>query len=174
MNKSILITGVAGSGKSAVCKELKKLGYKAYDIENMPGLFTMIDKRTGKPTKDYDNDDLEKVKRHDWVCDKKKLRQLMKKNSGLVFYCGIGSNTIDLIPLFDNVFLLKVGRKNLCERLTKRTSNYFGRTREVQKWMFTWKKWWEDEMQKKGAITINANRELLKVVNHIVKISKAT
>ncbi|HIH11772.1 TPA: SDR family NAD-dependent epimerase/dehydratase, partial [Candidatus Woesearchaeota archaeon] len=33
MNKSILITGVAGSGKSAVCDELNKRRYKAYGIE---------------------------------------------------------------------------------------------------------------------------------------------
>ncbi|MBU3896592.1 MAG: AAA family ATPase [Nanoarchaeota archaeon] len=172
MNRSILITGVAGSGKSAICKELKKLSYKAHDIENIRGLFTMIDKTTGKPTKDYDNYDFKKVKKHDWVCDKKKLKRLIKKNSGLVFYCGIGSNTIDIIPFFDKVFLLKANRKNTCERLTKRTSNDFGRTAEVQKWIFTWKKWWEDKMIKRGAIVINANRDIKEITSNIIKRSE--
>lgn len=58
MNKSIIITGVAGSGKSAVCDELNKLGYKAFGIEDIDGLFTMVDKKTGKPFKNFDNDNL--------------------------------------------------------------------------------------------------------------------
>lgn len=173
MNKSILITGVAGSGKSTVCQELKKLGYKAHDIENMRGLFEMIDKKTGKPTKDYSNHDFEKVKGHDWICNKKKLQQIIKKNSGLVFYCGIGSNIIDVFPFFDKVILLKANRKNTCERLTNRKSNDFGRISEVQKWIFTWKKWLEDSMIEKGAIVVNANQKLSEVANDIVKISKA-
>ncbi len=53
MNKSIFVTGVPGSGKSAVCEELKKLGYRAYDIEEMQGLFLMINKKTGEIAKDH-------------------------------------------------------------------------------------------------------------------------
>lgn len=45
MNKSILVTGVAGSGKSAISSELKKFGYKSYDIESIKGLFLMVDKK---------------------------------------------------------------------------------------------------------------------------------
>ena len=48
LHKSMLITGVAGSGKSAVCKELKKLGYLAHDIESVAGLFMMVDKKNWK------------------------------------------------------------------------------------------------------------------------------
>ena len=142
MNKSILITGIAGSGKSAVCDKLNKLGYKAYGIENIEGLFTMIDKKTCKPFKDYDNDNLELVKQSDWICDKNRLQRLMSKNSkGIVFYCGVASNLNDLLSLFDKIFLLKVSQRVLRERLSTRTSNDFGRTYEVQKWIFSWRKW---------------------------------
>ncbi|MBU4124513.1 MAG: hypothetical protein KKI14_03560, partial [Nanoarchaeota archaeon] len=73
---------------------------------------------------------------------------------------------------FDKVFLLKANRKNTCERLTKRTSNDFGRTAEVQKWIFTWKKWWEDKMIKRGAIVINANRDIKEITSNIIKRSE--
>lgn len=170
MNKSILITGVAGTGKSAVCDELNKLGYKALGIENIDGLFSMVNKKTGKPFKDYNNDDLEKVKQSDWICDKKKLQRLMSKNSnGIVFYNGTASNLDDLIPLFDKIFLLKVSEKVLRERLSNRTSNDFARTTEVQKWVFSWKSWWENNMREKGAIVIDASRSLREVVNDIIK-----
>ena len=175
MNKAILITGIAGTGKSAVCDELNKLGYKAFGIEDIDGLFTMVHKKTGKPFKDYDNDDLEKVKQADWICDKKKLQHLMSKNSNeIVFYNGTAANLDDLLPLFDKVFLLTVSQTVLRERLSTRTSNDFARTTEVQNWVFSQKTRWEDHMIKKGAIVIDASRSLGEVANDIIKRSKSS
>ncbi len=173
MNKSILITGVTGTGKSAICDELNKLGYKAFSIEDIDGLFTMVHKKTGKPFKNYDNDNFEKVKQADWICDKKKLQRLMNKNSdGIVFYCGTASNLDDLRPLFDKMFLLKASQKILRERLSTRTSNDFGRTSEVQKWVFSWKTWWENHMKEKGVIVIDASRSLREIAENIIRRSK--
>lgn len=173
MNKSILITGIAGSGKSAVCDELNNLGYKAFGIEDIGGLFAWVEKETGKPAKNFDKDNLESVKQHDWICDKKKLQQLMRKNpQGVVFYCGTASNTDDLVHLFDKIFLLKVSQKVLRERLSTRTSNDFGRTPEIQKWIFSWKTWWEKHMYEKGAISIDANRGLREIAIDIIEKSK--
>lgn len=174
LNKSILITGVAGSGKSAVCDELEKSGYKAFGIEDMKGMFTMIDRETGKKSEIYDNDDLEMVKKHDWICNKQKLKKLIEKNKeGIVFYAGIGSNTDDIMSLFDMIFLLVASPETLTKRLSKRTSEKFGRKREVQEWMFSWKDWWEKEMEEKGAIIIDANQDLKKVVADIIKKVKS-
>ena len=175
MNKAILITGIAGTGKSAVCDELTKLGHKAFGIEDIDGLFTMVHKKTGKPFKDYDNDNLEKVKQADWVCDKKKLQRLMSKNSnGIVFYNGTAANLDDLLPLFDKVFLLKVSQAVLRERLSTRTSNDFARTAEVQKWVFSRKTQWENHLIKKGAIAIDASRSLNEIASDIIKRSKSS
>ncbi len=170
MNKSILITGVAGSGKSAVCDELEKLGYKAFGIEDMKDMFTMIDRTTGKKSEIFDNDNIEMVKKHDWICDKEKLRKLIEDNKdGIVFYAGTGSNMDDILPLFDMVFLLKPSPETLTKRLSKRTSEKFGRTQEVQEWVFSWKDWWEEKMEKDGAVVVDANQDLEKVVADIIK-----
>lgn len=175
MNKSILITGVAGTGKSAVCDELNKLGYKALGIEDIDGLFTMVHKKTGKPFKNYDNDNFELVKQADWICDIKKLQRLMLKNpKGIVFYCGTASNLDDLLPLFDKIFLLKVSQKILREQLSTRTSNDFARTSEVQNWVFSWKSWWENHMKEKGAIVIDASRSLREIAKDIIERSKSS
>lgn len=99
----------------------------------------------------------------------------MRKNSnGIVFYSGTASNLDDLLPLFDNIFLLKVSQKVLCERLSTRTSNDFGRTAEVQKWVFSWKTWWENHMKENGAIVIDASRSLQEVAENIVRMSKSS
>jgi len=66
---------------------------------------------------------------------------------------------------------LKASQKVLRERLSPRTSDKLGRTAEVQKWIFSWKKWWEDQMKEKGAIAINANRPLREIAKDIIKKS---
>jgi len=173
MNKSILVTGVAGSGKSAVCDKLSQLGYKSYGIEDIDGLFTMVDKKTGEIINNHDNNNLESVKNYDWVCDKNKLQQLISKNTrGVVFYCGTASNLDDLFFLFDKIFLLRADQEVLRERLSSRLSGGFGHTPEVQEWVLSWKKWWEDHVYEKGAIVINANRNLQEIAIDIIEKSK--
>jgi len=176
MNKHILITGMPGSGKSAITKELTDLGSKAFDIEAIEGLFTMVDINTGKAIKDFDVDNLEMVKRAKWVCDKKKLQRLMHQNPiGIVFYCGAvgGSNFDDLQPLFDKVILLEASQNTLLERLTTRSSNTFARTPKTQKWLLDRKKWWEGHLIEKGSIAINANRPVREIAENIIEIGKS-
>jgi len=168
MNKSILIIGVAGTGKSSVCDELDKLGYKAFGIEDIEGMFTMVDRDTGEKSKFYDNDDLDIVKKHDWKCDIDKLKELMSKQKGIVFYAGVASNMDDILSLFDMLFLLKASPETLTKRLNKKKSNKFGGIKEVQEWLFSWKDWWEESMVSNGAIVIDANQDLKKVVEDII------
>jgi FMN phosphatase YigB (HAD superfamily)/broad-specificity NMP kinase len=178
MNKSILITGISGSGKSFLCEVLRKLGYEAYGIEEMHGLFAMVDKKTGKVNDDFDNQNLESIKQHDWICDKKKLKELIRKNSGkvvlddMIFYCGTASNSDELLSMFDKVFLLKASEKATRKRLATRKSNNFGCADDVQEWVLTWKDWWENHMLEKGAIIIDANRKIKEIANDIIKKSK--
>lgn len=170
MNKSVLITGVSGTGKSSVCDELNRRHYKSFGIEDIHGMFTMMNRKTHKPFKNLDNSNLEMVKEIEWFCDKNKLQKLMRENSkGVVFYCGIASNIDDLLPLFDKTFLLRASEKTLGDRLSKRTSHDFGRTREVQEWIFGWKDWWEKHMIEKGAIVIDANRPLKDIAKEIIE-----
>ena len=66
---NILITGVAGCGKSTIAKKLKEMSYVSYDIEGIKGLFSLYDKTTGKVIEDYNSEDLEVVKKMDWKCN---------------------------------------------------------------------------------------------------------
>lgn len=174
MKKSILITGISGVGKSTVSNKLNALGYKAYDVDDIPGLCAMIDKKTGKPMVGYEHDNLEKVVGMDWICDSKKLKSIVVNESGeLAFYCGISSNIDEVWPLFDLVILLKVGHETTRHRLTHRTDNDFGRTKEVQDWIMTWKDRWEADVEEKGAVVIDAHRSIDQVVEEIIEKAKA-
>lgn len=170
MAKAILITGIAGTGKTSVCDDLIKRGYKAFDIESVKGLFTMYDQRTGKPYENYDDHDLEKVKYHDWVCDKDKLEALIEENrESTTFYCGIASHLENLLPLFDKFILLVADPEMIRKRLTERTNNDFGKMPEVQEMVLKEKEPWENLMKEKGAIVVDANCSLAEMAENIIK-----
>ncbi|KKW46425.1 MAG: hypothetical protein A3A43_03340 [Candidatus Liptonbacteria bacterium RIFCSPLOWO2_01_FULL_56_20] len=174
MKKSILVTGIAGSGKSTVCRELNKLGYRAHDIEDIRGLFRMLDEKTSKVFKGYNNDHLGKVRRGRWICNIKRLQKFIKsENNPLVFYCGTASNMDEVIPLFDLVVLLKSSPKVLRQRLSSRKPGNFGRTKEVQDWILSWKDRSEKTKGKMGAIVIDADGRPKEVAKNIIKIATA-
>ena len=169
-HKSILVTGVAGSGKSAVCGELSGMGYKAFDIERVDGLFAMTKKSTSeKVVGRFDHHNLDNWVDHAWTCDIDKMEKLINENgSGLVFYCGTGTNIDDVIPLFDKTILLVASEDVTKHRLTHRTSNDFGRSPEVQNWIFSWKENLENHIKSLGAVVVNADQDLHSVADEIV------
>src|SRR5579872_5528801 len=102
LKNKVFITGIAGSGKSTICKELLKMGYEAYGIEDIEGMFAMYRKGTREIFTDFDNADPEKIKNSEWLCNINKLKKLLaQQRDELAFYCGVASNMDDLFPLFD-------------------------------------------------------------------------
>ncbi len=173
--KKILITGVSGVGKSTVSAKLREMGEIAHDTDSIDGLFIMVDKKTRLPAINYKHDDLNEVQNMDWICDVKKLEEILNNpehNSfEVVFCCGSASNYDEMFTLFDQIILLKTNEENMRQRLSTRMDNDFGRTAEVQDWIMTWKDWWESDVIEKKAIVIDANREIEDVVAEILSKS---
>jgi broad-specificity NMP kinase len=173
MKKSILITGTAGVGKTSLSNKLNELGYKSYDIDDVPGLFSMIHRETKLPIKNHDNFDLEKVKVMTWICDVKKLKSLInEETNNLAFYCGGGSNVYQFMELFDKVILLTINLETNKHRLSNRIDNDFARTLEVQEYVLNKKNDWENEMIKKGAIIVDAHRDLDFIAKEVLEIAE--
>lgn len=171
MKKSILIAGMSGVGKTSVSKQLTQMGYKAYDMDSEPGLCSMVYKGTEELVIDHDNANLEKVKNISWICDKTKLAALIANEpSEIAFYCGSVTNTDDILPLFDKVILLTVEPDIVRHRLTTRSENDFGRTKEVQDWLLESKEDGEGAMEAKGALVIDAHKPLDQVAQEIVNL----
>lgn len=171
MQKKILITGVSGTGKSTICRKLSSLGYETYDIENINGMFEMFHKGTKKVFEDYDNSNPEHVKNSEWLCNVKKLEDLIKSQKfEIAFYCGIASNMKEILSFFDKVVVLQPDSNVLNERLTTREgTNDIGNTQEGRDVVLGWKDWWENEMYKKGAIFINANKSPEIIADEVIK-----
>jgi len=172
MNKSILITGISGTGKTTIAEEMKKRGFNAYSIEDdIDGLFDMYHTETKQKATGHFEQTLDNAKNHDWICDIKMLKELIEKNSNkTTYYFGVASNLKEIIPFFDELILLTANEECLRHRLTHRTTNDFGLTSDVQDWVFSWKDWFEDGVKDFHPIVIDTNKKLDNLVEEIAKI----
>lgn len=132
MQNVILITGIAASGKTTVCQELRRRGYKAVDIERIDGMFSKIVRATGKPYVGPNKNSLEVVKKTDWICHKERLVTFIKQQRDVTFCGGVAANLEDLIPLFQTIILLTAERDTIKKRLHERTGTGFGKDPEVR------------------------------------------
>ena len=121
-----LITGVAGSGKSTIAKELRKRGYAAYDTEE--GFSYYVDKKSGQRVSYPANPSFEWYENHERVFDEKVLKNLFNKHAKeLLFICSITANQKKYYPDFNKIFLLTIDKNTLIKRIGSRRDNHFGK-----------------------------------------------
>jgi dephospho-CoA kinase len=160
-----LITGNAGSGKSTIIKELKNLGYPAYNTDDMPEVSKLQDKVSGKevnrPDGPADNN------KNAWNWQEDALRKLLDSNR-TVFVGASMSNQQKFYPLFDKIFALMLDEKTLRHRLQTRTNNTFGKHPEELARTLSTNKRVQDNLLKSGAIAIDATRSIKLVANEIL------
>src|SRR4051812_29099481 len=108
-----LIEGISGTGKSAVCDELQKRGYKALEADQIFGFYG--DPTTGLPTN---------VEHQlNWIWDKNKVAEILNKGEEDIFVCGGAMNQNNFTEYFSKIFTLHVDDETLKNRLLKRTNN---------------------------------------------------
>ncbi|MEE9379948.1 MAG: AAA family ATPase [Hyphomonadaceae bacterium] len=155
--KNYLIEGITCTGKSSVCKELKKRGYTA--INGDTKLAYQGDPKTGEPTDGYFHE------HHIW--DVKKVECLLNNKEEAIFFCGGSRNFEHFIDRFDEVFVLDIDRKTLEKRLDARTKGQWGSRKEQRKLVLQLHETKEDIPV--NGIIINAAEPLSDVVNTILK-----
>lgn len=169
--KRVLITGIAGTGKSTVARQLVDLGYESLGIEDVPGMFRMFHKSSGKPFDDFDNSP-EHIEDSEWLCDVGKLKELLAaQKSDVGFYAGVASNMDEIIPLFDKMIVLKADKETIHARLKNREgTNDIGNTEESRQVVLGWKDWWEGEMRDRGAIEVSAEGSAQEVAKRVLEV----
>lgn len=173
MKKSVLITAVAGSGKSTVCRALIDLGQEAYDIEAIPGLFSLVDPDTDESIKGKQLGDLTEELDADWVCDLKKLRAMLAtQKQQLAFYCGGTSRTDELMAMFDMTIVLQVSDETTRKRLSTRLPGQFGSDEATRDWVLTWKHRVEADWIAAGGIGLSAEPAPYEVARMIVMLAQ--
>lgn len=118
--KRVLITGMSGTGKTAVIRELAARGYRAHDLDT-PEWSEWVD---ADPS-----DDLTPGRGKDWVWREDRVRALLSApGEGPLFVSGCAENMGRLLPLIDVVILLSAPVDTLMERLAARSSDGYGHT----------------------------------------------
>ena len=123
--KRILITGMSGSGKSAVTAELVRRGYRAVDLDT-PEWSHWIDAAQ--------DDGLTPRDGQDWVWEEDRVRRLLSQNeAGDLFVSGCAENMGKLFDVIDTIFLLSAPLDILMERLAARSTGGYGCTTDERR-----------------------------------------
>jgi broad-specificity NMP kinase len=168
-----LITGVAGTGKSTLAKELRKRGYAAYDTEE--GFSYYVDKQTGERCAYPKEPSQEWYDKHERVFDEKILMNLLKKHENEnLFIASITANQAKYYPQFDKIFLLTAPDDIITHRLGTRTNNYFGRHPLDLQRVIGRHQQFDDELKALGAQPIDSTRPIEAVADEILSIVDET
>jgi hypothetical protein len=127
----ILVTGVSGSGKSALSRELVRRDEQAVSLDAADGLCRWRD-RAGRSVDRPDQPDLAWLRRHSWCWDTDVLDRMVaaERDSGVPrsFLCGSAANQDDFTDRFDVVVMLDIPVDVMLSRLDNTSrGNDFGR-----------------------------------------------
>ncbi len=170
-----LITGIAGSGKTAVVNMLREHRYSAYDIDD-DGFAHWVNIDTGESAGNNVNADArtpEFQKQYAWRMYGDKLRSLAKEaESKDIYLGGIVDGMEQYYPLFSAMFYLDLPKDVLAHRLKTRTGNDYGKSDHEFASTMGWYGESQDLALEAGMTFINANQPLQNLMNDILKISK--
>jgi len=168
----VYVTGLSGTGKSAVCRELKRRGYEAHDTDE-EGNAVWVNRETGEVTAAAGAADRS---RPGWLHDQEwrivpgRVHALVgRANDPLVFLCGSTSNDDEVWHLFSRVIYLAIDEQTLRDRLASRTSNDFGRTPEELEAVLYWHRLGTADRVRLGAVVVDATLPLHEVVDKVLE-----
>ncbi|HEY8721660.1 AAA family ATPase [Pengzhenrongella sp.] len=160
--RNYLIEGVSGTGKTSVCRELQRRGYRAINGDNE--LAYQGDPETGTPT------DGSTHEHHIWQVDSVKAL-VADQDAAVTFFCGGSRNYSKFIALFDGVFVLDVDPETLSRRLDGRTEDEWG-GKQAERELIARLHRTKEDLPSNG-ISIDATAPIARVVDEIVRQSEA-
>lgn len=163
--KRVLITGMSGTGKSAVIQELTARGYQAHDLDT-PEWSEWIDIDP--------SDALTPSQGRDWVWREGRVRALLSESGGgKLFISGCAENMGQFFSLIDIVILLSAPVATLMERLTARPLGSYGHVAEERQKVANLISTIEPLLRKSADYEIDTNRPIYATVDEVLRLCVA-
>ncbi len=120
--KRVLLTGMSGTGKSTLIRELSARGYKAVDADADEWSewveYIATPGELGSPVEPD----------RDWMWREDRIQGLLSmEDANILFVSGCAKNMVRFYPQFDHVILLSAPAAVIVERLATRTNNPYGK-----------------------------------------------
>jgi gluconate kinase len=169
VTSSYLVTGVSGSGKTAVARELIRRGFAAVDADE--AIAAWVDpagREVARPGSPGDGG-------HEWEWSPRLLSELLDADrDGPLFVCGNANNQRDFYHRFDAVFLLRVDAATMLRRIDDPArDNDFGRSPDQRRLLLEWLPGFDAGLVAAGAVVIDAAAPLAEVVDVITTYAGA-
>lgn len=177
----IYITGMSGSGKSTVLRELSRRGFEAHGVdEEGYADWVSLETRKIKPYPHHDpptGNDLHRwFADHDWVLSLERISELKAKadagGNKVIFLCGAANGDKDVWHLFDKVILLSVDGETIKKRVMEREDNEYGKHPDEMTNIMKWLEGYNDKYRELGAELVDARQPLVQVVDEVIKIAE--
>jgi shikimate kinase len=163
--KRVLITGMSGTGKSAVVRELAARGHWAVDLDT-PEWSQWVDVDA--------SDRLTPWQGRDWVWREDRVRALLSgDNEGTLFISGCAENMKRLFPLIDTIILLSAPIATIMKRLEARSSDGYGDTDQERQKVGELIATIEPMLRESASHQIDTRRPVQATVDEILKLSRA-
>ena len=174
----VLLTGIAGSGKTTAMRALGEAGYRALDLDDC-NVCTYVNKETGEPAVYTEGDGGAWIARHRWVVIVPKLVALLDTfpKDEIVFMGGkfAKGQAAELAQVFDHIFLLQPPDAVIDHRLATRTSNAknFGRQEDERTGIIQSRAPFEETCLAAGATLLTNDGTIDELVTAILSEIKA-
>lgn len=162
----VWVTGLSGTGKSAVARRLRELGHRSVDADD-DGMSGWRSYATGEivPSPPVDERPADWLERFGWSIDVRRVEASRRSAGGRpVFVCGAVENEAEVLALADVVVCLVADGATLRHRLARRRTNDFGKAPGDVEAVMSWLGIFEERHETIGAVMIDATQPLPQVV----------
>src|SRR4029450_7624143 len=156
----VWVTGLSGTGKSAVAARLRELGHRSVDADD-DGMSVWRSHETGAivPSSPVEQRPADWLDRFGWSIDVQHVQGLRDSaDGGLVFHVGAVENEAEVLVLADVVVCLVADADTLRQRLATRRANDFGKAPGDVDAVLSWLGVYQESHGEIGGVMVDATQ----------------